>query len=241
MECNHLWHGLYRQMQHSACCMKRRVLAAHLFLSKLLRSLGKLKETSLPWVLPQLKPTFVVSNQTQDGDGDGDIFYRPLCIHQMQIPDLKYFSFLFSFMKCIELNTSCGTWQIYSHTRYRIWEWLVLPGIGMLAGDDTQPFGSRQGRWVLPDWAPFSSLAAGSLSHVHKECIHLNDLSTLTEWKLEGRVPGCTWPPWIFPPSSAPGPKVNFAINFLSSISQERPTLTYSMRILLAKIGYYSE
>lgn len=74
-----------------------------------------------------------------------------------------------------------------------------------------------------------------------KECIHLNDLSTLTEWKLEGRVPGCTWPPWIFPPSSAPGPKVNFAINFLSSISQERPTLTYSMRILLANIGYYSE
>lgn len=104
-----------------------------------------------------------------------------------------------------------------------------------------QPFGGRQGWWVLPNGAPFSSLATGSLSHMHKECIHLNDLSTLTEWKLEGRVPGCTWSPWIFPSSSAPGSKVNFAINILLSISQERPTLTHSMRILLAKIGYYSE
>lgn len=158
----------------------------------------------------------------------------------MQIPDHRYFSYLFSFPKCIEFNTSSGTWQIYSHKRYRIWEWLVLPGLGCWPVM-IQPFGGRQGWWVLPNGAPFSSLATGSLSHMHKECIHLNDLSTLTEWKLEGRVPGCTWFPWIFPSSSAPGSKVNFAINILLSISQERPTLTHSMRILLAKIGNYSE
>lgn len=211
---------------------------AHLFLGELLESSGKFKGKFLQWGLFQQRLIFVVPNQTQRGGSN--LFHRPLAFIRCKYQIPNPFSFLYPLTKCIEFNTSSGLWQISSYTGHGIREWHVLPGIGTLASEDTA-FWLQAGLTAVPDgllspaWlpAPFPTCIKSAFTLEWPPCFHWMKTGGQSAWE---HLAAC-----FFPPSSASGPKVNFAVSLLLCISQQRPTVTYSMGIFLVKIGYYSE
>lgn len=195
MERNHcLWHCLYRKKQHSACCIERRVLKV-LCLGRVIGVLGQVQGNKR--VLPQQKPSWSWVRHSCGGDTSiGPLVFTkckyqtsnpfPFDSHSPEVLNLIQIVETDSFiLRVLDLRMVHSLW----HWSVRIW-----------------PYGCRKGWWVLTDWAPFSSLTAGSLYHVHKECIH--SWMTSQCWLGENRkagMPGSTWLPGSFLPQQQQG------------------------------------